>query len=568
MLLISFSVRNYRSITTAHKLRIDKSTVLIGPNNEGKSNILQALVTAMKALSEPMVMHSIGQKMLKLHLRFLHEIYDWNRDFPVHLQAQQPEGESVFNLEFALTPEEIEEFWKEVGSRLNGTLPIQLTLGKDTATFKVTKRGPGASTLSQKALPIAQFIEKRLDVEYIRAVRTAEDAQRVVEEMVARELKPLEQNPLFQDAMNKVGELQKPILEQISNSIKETLSVFVPAVKSVSVRISKEERYRALRRSCEIIVNDGTPTKLQYKGDGVKSLAALSLMRHSAESGARGKNLMVAIEEPESHLHPQAIHQLRVVLQELSEKQQVVITTHCPLLVDRRNVRNNIIVRNNTAAQAKYIHEIREVLGVRASDNLQHAEIVLLVEGEDDRVALQGLLKHASQSLAEAFADGTIVIDSLLGAGKLSYKIGLIRNAVCLHHCFLDADEAGKRAVNQATKDGLLSPDEFHLSTCNGMSESEIEDMYDPNPYRKAIESRYGISFDSPKFKNDKKWSDRMRDVFKQQGKLWNETVGKQVKEEIAGIVAANPGQSLLQQKRGAFDALVTALEQKLKELK
>jgi hypothetical protein len=100
------------------------------------------------------------------------------------------------------------------------------------------------------------------------------------------------------------------------------------------------------------------------------------------------------------------------------------------------------------------------------------------------------------------------------------------------------------------------------------MSESEIEDMYDPNPYRKAIESRYGISFDSPKFKNDKKWSDRMRDVFKQQGKLWNETVGKQVKEEIAGIVAANPGQSLLQQKRGAFDALVTALEQKLKELK
>lgn len=50
MKLISFSITNYRSITTAHKIEISNLTVLVGKNNEGKSNILNALNTAMMTL--------------------------------------------------------------------------------------------------------------------------------------------------------------------------------------------------------------------------------------------------------------------------------------------------------------------------------------------------------------------------------------------------------------------------------------------------------------------------------------------------------------------------------------
>lgn len=50
MELVSFSVTNYRSITTAYKLPVKQATILIGPNNEGKSNILRALVTALEVL--------------------------------------------------------------------------------------------------------------------------------------------------------------------------------------------------------------------------------------------------------------------------------------------------------------------------------------------------------------------------------------------------------------------------------------------------------------------------------------------------------------------------------------
>ncbi len=52
MKLVSFSVNNYRSITKAYRLPIRQSTVLLGPNNEGKSNILKALVTGLEVLSD------------------------------------------------------------------------------------------------------------------------------------------------------------------------------------------------------------------------------------------------------------------------------------------------------------------------------------------------------------------------------------------------------------------------------------------------------------------------------------------------------------------------------------
>ena len=50
MKLVSFSVTNYRSITKAHKIAIGQYTVLLGKNNEGKSNISNALNCAMNIL--------------------------------------------------------------------------------------------------------------------------------------------------------------------------------------------------------------------------------------------------------------------------------------------------------------------------------------------------------------------------------------------------------------------------------------------------------------------------------------------------------------------------------------
>src|SRR6266545_3134161 len=164
MKLVSFPVNNYRSITKAYRLPTRQFTVLIGPNNEGKSNILKALVTALEILRD-LKRYSVFRGRIQRNRRDLGN-YDWERDFPVSLQTKYPMGESVFKMEFELTDEEIDEFSTEVKSYLNGTLPIQLSLGKADPGFKVVKRGPGGPALSKKAEAIAQFVSKRINITY------------------------------------------------------------------------------------------------------------------------------------------------------------------------------------------------------------------------------------------------------------------------------------------------------------------------------------------------------------------------------------------------------------------
>ena len=51
MKLTSFSVENFRSITKANKIEVGQSTILVGPNNEGKSNILRGLTVAFNVIA-------------------------------------------------------------------------------------------------------------------------------------------------------------------------------------------------------------------------------------------------------------------------------------------------------------------------------------------------------------------------------------------------------------------------------------------------------------------------------------------------------------------------------------
>jgi putative ATP-dependent endonuclease of the OLD family len=565
MRLVSFSVTNYRSITKAYRLPIRQSVILIGPNNEGKSNILRALVTSLEILS------NLGRfRIFRGRLRepfHRREIYDWSKDYPISLQEKKPEGESTFELEFELTPNEIIDFSKEVKSSLNGTLPIQLSMGSKTPGFKVIKKGPGGPALSRKSEAIARFVAKRININYIPAVRTAQSAHKVVEGIVEQQLATLEFEENFQKALAVVEQIQVPVLQKISRSIEETLKDFLPNVKRVDVSIAQEERYRALRRSIEIVVDDGTPTLLARKGDGVQSLAALSLMRHSTEDSSTARQLILAIEEPESHLHPSAIHQLKSVLAEIAREHQVIMTTHCPLFVDRTSIKSNILVNKNKAAPAKNIKEVRDILGVRAADNLQHAELILLVEGEDDKRALGALFKHHSSTLNSALSHGSLAIDSLNGGSNLAYKVSLVREALCLAHCFVDNDKSGLDGIKKAEEDGLITLADANIATCDGMKESEIEDLYDVNLYTSLLTNRYGVSTASPKFKGNDKWSARMREAFKSQGKPWSDTIAGRVKADIAQLVASNPAEALNVHRKTSFDALVSALEAKLNQL-
>ena len=91
------------------------------------------------------------------------------------------------------------QFYRAIGSRLNGTLPGFLIVFKQSGNVvTIAKPGRGAKALSNKASKIADFIAGKIDIQYIPAVRTAESAQEIVEDLVDRELEKVELDPRYQ----------------------------------------------------------------------------------------------------------------------------------------------------------------------------------------------------------------------------------------------------------------------------------------------------------------------------------------------------------------------------------
>ena len=245
--------------------------------------------------------------------------------------------------------------------------------------------GRGKATLNKKSRQISEFINDKLLLQYIPAIRTSDLAINIVNSLLEKELSILEDNPKFREVIKEIKKLQLPIISKISKSLKKSISGFIPDVKNVIVK-NQEDIGELISASCRVYVDDGIETDLALKGDGVISLAAISLLQAFSKENSLNKGLVLLLEEPESHLHPRAIHNLKKVLYEISKTSQVVITTHSPIMIERLNLKQNIIVQNGEAISAHNVNEIRDSLGVTMSDNLLNAYLVLLVVNLDSPV--------------------------------------------------------------------------------------------------------------------------------------------------------------------------------------
>lgn len=555
MRLSSFSVVNYRSITNARKIQTNNMTVLVGKNNEGKSNILRALTLAM----DIMKMYSSDPRSLRLSANYLKNRtqYVWERDYPLSLQERNPNGFSSIELDFELNTGDISAIRGLTGIRLSGHIPVRVSINHSSVKIDIPKRGTPAFSNVENKLKIIEYVCSKIDFNFIPAVRTEHDALRVVELLIEKQLLTLELNPEYIEATHTMERLQQDVLNGISAQLVGPLQEFLPSVRDVQIHLQKDQRRSSLRHSANVIIDDGTPTPLQQKGDGIKSLTALAMLNIPT---SRDRVSVIAIEEPESHLHPESARQLYETINALSVNHQVVLTTHSPLFVNRSNLKENIIVDSGKATPVKKIKDIRDVLGTKVSDNLINAEHVLVVEGEDDKIALEKLLPQMSESIKKAIQNGTLIIDDMSGTGNLPYKLSFYRNLQCKYHVLLDNDDAGRRAGQDAETQGLLNTRNTTYTMCNGSPNAEFEDCLEKATYVEAVLSEFGVDLNVAEFRGNKKWSDRVAECFKSQGKQWNDTMEKRVKFCVAEALPSDPAVALNQHKRSSIDALVIAL--------
>ena len=558
MKVVSFTVKNYRSIVEAHKIVLNDYSVLLGKNNEGKSNILRALSVCMECIND---YRKFRFNMYGEYIR--HDgSYNWNRDFPINLRSRKIGRKSIFELELHLDEEELSDFNSSLHTRIRlHNILMKIEIGEDNIP-RVTFPLRGTNSLTAKKESVLEFLSDKITYNYIPAVRTENHALRLIKNNIATELKTLNKNNEYIKSLEKIREIQKNCLDKISENIETELKEFLPKVKNVEIDIEDNYRIATSLSNINVYVDDGILTNIENKGDGVKSLAVLAMLKNKQISV--GSSSIVAIDEPEAHLHPGAINELANTLKVLSQNNQVIISTHNHLFTNYLNLDSNIIVDNGKAKPAKSISEIRNILGVKASDNLINARFILFVKGKTDENVLNYIFEKKDIKIKKAISERLFMIYSVDGASKLEYNASKFKKEMCICIALVDNDEEGRKAYEIVTENKDIETSNMFLCSCKGMSNSEFEDCINPKIYKTKILEEFGVNLDDQNFRNNKKWSIRIKEIFNNQCKLCNDKTLIKIKQIVMEcVLQSNIDDILIPEK----SIVITKLIEKINNL-
>lgn len=285
-------------------------------------------------------------------------------------------------------------------------------------------------------------------------------------------------------------------------------------------------------REYNFFIDDGNYTDLSQKGDGVKSVVTLALLNNIKNNVS---SRLIAIEEPESHLHPEVIHKLNQVLREISENSTVLITTHNPIFINRDNISNNFIIENPKLSKAINIAEIKELLGSQMSDNLYFARNIVLVEGPYDQKIFTHVLANYNEKIKLALDNKKLMFFLITGVKNLKSYLKLFNSLLINTIVIVDNDKAATNAVNEALQMKLIEHDNVIKLIC-GKNESEFEDLLKKDFYLKYVRNDDLIKKELKKY-IDCKWSEKYSKAYQNIGNVWNDDLEQSIKENITNDI-------------------------------
>lgn len=426
MLLKNIHIKHFRGIEEL-SLPLDDMCVLIGENNSGKSTILDALRVCLT--------RSLTRK------GYIFDEYDY------HLPDATSEPSKAKPIEITLTfAESAVDEWPDETSQMLDTAEqvdgngLRSIILKVTSAFDSTLNNFATSydflDLSGKPLPKAKNpriiinLQQLAPTFYLSSLRDA-----------AQEFKPKSQfwGP-FVKALNidaeaqaeieaALHELNKKVLERhtafasIKEKLKKTADIISLGEENpVSIETVPSKIFDILSRTqVHLSSKSGAQIPIVRHGNGTQSLAVILLfdafLQSQLEDGY-GEHAapILAMEEPEAHMHPSAAKAVGEMLRTLLG--QKIITTHSGDLlagVPLQNIRR--IRRKDGKITAHYIKdgsltpdEINKLdFKVRATrGSLLFARCWLLVEGETEA----GLLPECARSMGiDLLAEGICCIE-------------------------------------------------------------------------------------------------------------------------------------------------------------
>ena len=161
------------------------------------------------------------------------------------------------------------------------------------------------------------------------------------------------------------------------------------------------------------------------------------------------RNVLIIIDEPDLHLHPQWQRLLIELFVELSDKtdNQFIIATHSAIFIDERAISDVIRIYKDDTGTSKsikireeYLPQARDILHIMNSYNnekLFFADKVVLVEGIMDRLIFKKLI-----SFYQSESGGPQVVEVLDVGGKHNFEKykQLLEEIECEYYIIADLD--------------------------------------------------------------------------------------------------------------------------------
>ena len=325
-MITKISIKNYKSLADV-TLTPGPLTVLVGANASGKSNILDALkilkeITASRESLDNILVPRGGYEEAVWGKDSTREIsFDLEEDFIVLPGMVQYASYSVTlghdNERDYLANEEMDVPPLEVSRDKGGSFIIKDSGGQTSS---------GNVSAEYSALPTSVSNSKQLS-ELHKKIQSwtfyeFEPRQMRAPKGISREYRINETGSNLSTVIHTLHSDDSPVLDDIVESVKSA----VPTVEKLSSPLGKNPSttYVALKEK-------GVPEPIGSWGlsDGTLFSLALATTLYTPEMPS-----LIALESPDTTLHPYVMEHVAEMLKIASKKTQVIVTTHSPYLLN------------------------------------------------------------------------------------------------------------------------------------------------------------------------------------------------------------------------------------------
>jgi hypothetical protein len=221
------------------------------------------------------------------------------------------------------------------------------------------------------------------------------------------------------------------------------------------------------------------------------------------ESDEGHKNAVLLLDEPGLHLHPTAQQELIAFFEELSEKNQLLYSTHSPFLIDGEHLARVRPVKENDAGQSEVsnfvwpadrdtVFPLQAAVGYSMMQTLFTGKRNVLVEGLADYLYIHGFSLLLRASKRQGLADD-VFVTPCGGTKMVGHLASLFLGQGVRATVLLDDDDAGRTRAKELLKELYRGHERSVLILSQAVTGcAEIEDVVGKATILPALESVLG----------------------------------------------------------------------------